>query len=104
MTLYVYDKALQRAGIVEDIRSLQWLEEYQDAGEAKLVCSATEKNRALLADGNRLYCTEQAESAIVRQAELTDDGKDAELTVRAVAGRCDGHSDKSDAGTSYRPV
>ncbi|MBS6865077.1 MAG: siphovirus ReqiPepy6 Gp37-like family protein [Oscillospiraceae bacterium] len=84
MTLYVYDKALQRAGIVEDIRSLQWLEEYQDAGEAKLVCSATEKNRALLADGNRLYCTEQAESAIVRQAELTDDGKDAELTVRAV--------------------
>lgn len=53
MTLYVYDKALQRAGIVEDIRSLQWLEEYQDAGEAKLVCSATEKNRALLADGNR---------------------------------------------------
>ena len=84
MNLYVYDKNLQRAGIIEDIRSLQWLEEFQDAGEVKLVCSATEKNRTLLADGNRLYCTEHKESAIVRQAETTDDGKDAELTVRAV--------------------
>nr|DAK00061.1 MAG TPA: hypothetical protein [Caudoviricetes sp.] len=84
MNLYVYDKNLQRAGIIEDIRSLQWLEEFQDAGEVKLVCSATGKNRTLLADGNRLYCTEHKESAIVRQAETTDDGKDAELTVRAV--------------------
>ena len=67
MNLYVYDKNLQRAGIIEDIRSLQWLEEFQDAGEVKLVCSATEKNRTLLADGNRLYCTEHKESAIVRQ-------------------------------------
>ncbi len=29
MNLYVYDKNLQRAGIIEDIRSLQWLEEFR---------------------------------------------------------------------------
>ena len=42
MTLYVYNPARERIGLVEDIRSLQWLSEYQDAGEIKLVCSATE--------------------------------------------------------------
>lgn len=52
MTLYVYNPARERIGLVEDVRSLQWLSEYQDAGEIKLVCSATEKNRALLVDGN----------------------------------------------------
>lgn len=84
MTLYVYDTDLRRCGLVEDIRSLQWLSEYQDAGEVKLVCGATAKNRALLADGCRLYCTEQSESAIIRQSEVFDDGRDATLTVRAV--------------------
>ena len=84
MTLYVYNPARERIGLVEDVRSLQWLSEYQDAGEIKLVCSATEKNRALLVDGNRLYCTEQPESAIIRQTQIDDDGKDAKLTVRAV--------------------
>lgn len=84
MTLYVYNTALERIGLVEDSRSLQWLSEYQDAGEVKLVCSATEKNRALLADGNRLYCTEQPESAVIRHTQIDDDGKDAKLTVRAV--------------------
>lgn len=83
MTLYVYADGA-RVGLVEDIRSLQWLSEYQDAGEVKLVCSATAKNQALLADGRRLYCTDQPESALIRRTELTDDGKDATLTVRAM--------------------
>lgn len=52
MTLYVYNPARERIGLVEDIRSLQWLSEYQDAGEIKLVCSATEKTATLLVDGN----------------------------------------------------
>ena len=78
MTLYVYNPARERIGLVEDVRSPQWLSEYQDAGEIKLVCSTTEKNRALLVDGNRLYCTEQPESAIIiRQTQIDDDGKDA---------------------------
>ncbi len=84
MTLYVYDTDLHRCGLVEDIRSLQWMSEYQDAGEVKLVCGATAKNRELLADDFRLYCTEQPESALIRQSEVFDDGKDATLTVRAV--------------------
>ena len=84
MTLYVYDASLQRIGLVEDIDSLQWLAKYQDAGEVKLVCAATEKNLSLLVDGNRLYCTDQPESAIIRERTVNDDGKTATLTVRAL--------------------
>lgn len=83
MILYVYYGGV-RIGLVEDIYSLQWLSLYQDAGEAKLVCAASPKNRELLQDGNRLYCTDHAESAIIREVEITDDGKDAKMTVRAV--------------------
>lgn len=84
MIIYVYNKNLERIGIVEDIASLQWLSQYQDAGEIKLICSASDKNRNLLSNGNRIYCTDQTESAIVTQTETTDDGKTAQLTVRAV--------------------
>lgn len=83
MTLYVYDATPARIGMVEEIRSLQWLSQYGDAGEAKLVCSASPKNRALLAVGNRLFCTEQPESAVILETQVEDDGKDAVLTVRA---------------------
>lgn len=84
MTLYVYDKSLVRTGLVEDIDSMQWLSEYQDAGEVKLVCAATEKNRSLLVDGNRLWCTEQPESAVIRETEYSDNGQSQTITVRAV--------------------
>ena len=82
-SLYVYDPALQRVGLVEEISSLQWLSLYADAGEAKLVCVASENNRALLQRGMRLWCNEQPECAVIRQTELEDDGKTAMLTVRA---------------------
>ncbi len=46
MTLYVYNPARERIGLVEDVRSLQWLSEYQDAGEIKLVCSTQQRKTA----------------------------------------------------------
>lgn len=84
MILYVYDTAIQRIGLVEHINSLQWLSEYQGTGEVKLSCAATNKNRELLVDGNRLYCTEQRESAVIREVDTSDDGKSVTLTVRAL--------------------
>lgn len=83
-SLYVYDKSRVRIGVVEDIDSLQWLSPYAEAGEVKLVCAATEKNIALLQDGCRLWCTEQKESAVIRECTIDDTGEDAKCTVRAV--------------------
>ena len=83
MTLYVYNQELERVGVVESIISLQWLSEHQDTGEAKLVCSVNEKSKQLLIDGNRLYCTEQSECAVIAEVEIADSGDDAVFTVRA---------------------
>ncbi|MEF9970515.1 MAG: hypothetical protein RR759_08695, partial [Ruthenibacterium sp.] len=71
-SLFVYDENFQPIGVVEDIHSLQWLSEYQSVGEVKLVVSATAKNRLLLCDGYRLFCTQQSESAIICETELAD--------------------------------
>ncbi|MFV0412701.1 MAG: siphovirus ReqiPepy6 Gp37-like family protein [Oscillospiraceae bacterium] len=89
MTLYVYNPNMERTGLIEGTTSLQWLSEYQDAGEAKLVCSATEKNIALIKKGNRLYCTEQPESAIITEVESEGTATNAKITARAMfsAGR-----------------
>ena len=82
-SLYVYDEDLLRQGVVEDIDSLQWLSLYAGAGEVKLVCAATDKNLDLLRRGRRLWCTEQPESAVIAQIEISDTGEKATMTVRA---------------------
>ena len=53
------------------------------AGEVKLVCAATDKNLDLLRRGRRLWCTEQPESAVIAQIEISDTGEKATMTVRA---------------------
>lgn len=83
-SLLVYDKAGVQIGVVEYIDSLQWLSLYQDAGEIKLVCNAVAKNIELLQVGHRLYRTDLAERAIIRETSIEDNGKKAVLTVRAV--------------------
>ncbi len=52
--LYSYQNG-QRTGLIEGIESLQWMPEWQSAGEFKLVCSCSEKNRSLLTDWGMLY-------------------------------------------------
>ena len=82
-SLYVYDEDFLRQGIVEDVDSLQWLSLYRQAGEVKLVCAATDKNLELLRKGRRLWCTDQPESAVIAQIEISDTGEKATMTVRA---------------------
>ena len=52
--LYSYQNK-KRMGLIEGIDSLQWMPEWQSAGEFKLVCSCTPKNQSLLADWTILY-------------------------------------------------
>ncbi len=71
-------------GEIRKIKSLQWQEKYADAGEAKLVCAATEANLALLQSGNLLQNTDRPHlRAIIRQIEIEDDLKNPQVTVRA---------------------
>ena len=52
--LYSYQNK-KRTGLIEGIESLQWMPEWQSAGEFKLVCSCSSKNLELLTDFGMLY-------------------------------------------------
>jgi len=52
--VYVYHGA-QRVGLVGNVISLQWMPEWEDVGEVKMVCSLTTKNRQLLQKWETLY-------------------------------------------------
>lgn len=89
MSLYVYSPAKERLGEVRGITSLQWLEEYQGTGEAKLACGATAANRALLQAGNLLLNTDRPQLlSLIQSVEVDDDAKTAKLTVRAKMTAC----------------
>lgn len=82
--LYVYNDSRERIGEVRSISSLQWLEQYRDAGELKLVCGATENNIRLLTCGARLINADRPHLvAVVDTIEQVDDDKKSKLTVRA---------------------
>ena len=52
--LYSYQDK-RRMGLIEGIESLQWMPEWQSAGEFKLMCSCNSKNQSLLTDWSVLY-------------------------------------------------
>ena len=54
LRLYVYHDGV-RVGMAESADSLQWMPAFDDLGEFKLVCAATETNRALLVLDAVLY-------------------------------------------------
>lgn len=82
--LYVYNDSRERIGEVRSVSSLQWLEQYRDAGELKLVCGATENNIRLLTCGARLINADRPHLvAVVDTIEQIDDNKGSKLTVRA---------------------
>lgn len=85
MNLYVYSPEKERLGEVRSINSLQWLESYRSRqSEIKLVCGATEGNRALLQYGNLLHNTDRPNLlALIVDIEIDDSAKDAKLTIRA---------------------
>lgn len=84
MNLYVYSPEKERIGEVRGISSLQWQEVYCGVGEVKLVCGATDANRALLQNGCLLYNTDRPGLlALIVDTEIDDSAKTAKLTVRA---------------------
>ena len=52
--VYVYHGA-QRMGLVRGITSLQWMPEWADVGEIKMVCALSDANRRLLQQWATLY-------------------------------------------------
>lgn len=70
---------------MRSIKSLQWLEDYRDTGDVKLVCGLTQNNMQLLKRGARLVNTDRPHLvAVVDSVTYDDDSKTGKLTVRAM--------------------
>lgn len=82
---FVYDGA-DRVGVLEHWTSVQWLEHYAAAGEAKIVCLATAANTALLTAGRTIYNPDTGTAMHIVQQELEDTGRSATLTLRCTDG------------------
>ena len=80
---YIYDKNLSRIGILQHVDAVQWLENYQSPGEVKIDAQATEANRAMLVDGNRIYNPDTGTAARICYAESLQDDAAKLMTVRA---------------------
>ena len=79
---WIYQEG-QRVGLLQDFTSIQWLEEYQDAGEVRIVAPPTGENRQLLTVGTQIYNTESNTLARIVQLDL-ENGE--ELIVKAIGG------------------
>ena len=86
LRLYVYHDGV-RVGMAESADSLQWMPAFDDLGEFKLVCAATETNRALLVMDAVLYNPDTPGlAAVVLAAEA--DGDNHRMTVRGKFSLC----------------
>ena len=86
LRLYVYHDGV-RVGMAESADSLQWMPAFDNLGEFKLVCAATETNRALLVLDAVLYNPDTPGLAAVVLA-VEADGDNHRMTVRGKFSLC----------------
>ncbi len=71
-------------GEVRGIDSLQWLEEYADSGEVKLVCASNANNVGIIDVGRRIINTERSKlAAVIDSVEYSTIDGESKMTVRA---------------------
>jgi len=81
--IFIYNAERERIGILQNEESVQWLENYQAPGEVKITAMATDDNRTLLIDGNRLYNTDSDTSARISYTETVITEAEERLIIRA---------------------
>ncbi len=86
---YVYSKSLQWLGEIRNIDSLQWLEEFADVGDVKLVCGKTQNNMQMLSVGNYILNAQRSHIlAVIDSVNHTDNNFSGTITVRAKFTSC----------------
>ena len=86
LKLYIYHGS-RRVGLVESVNSLQWMPAWDDVGEFKLVCAASDKNRARLLKWTTLYNPDTPDLAAIITAVNIETAKSS-MTVRGKFSLC----------------
>lgn len=82
---WIYDGP-DRIGLLEHWTSVQWLEQYADGGEAKIVALTTPANVEMLTGDRRIYNPDTGTAARILQQTISDDGKTPTITLRCSVG------------------
>lgn len=80
---YIYNAARERIGMLQHDNAVQWLENYQSPGEVKIDAQATDKNLAMLVEGNRVYNTDSGTVARICHSDIVQTESEVLVTVRA---------------------
>lgn len=81
---YIYNKDRERIGLLQNLISVQWLENYQSPGEIQIVARITDENMELLAEGHRIYNNDSNTVAVIRYIQINDDADVDQMTAKAV--------------------
>ena len=80
---YVYNASRERVGLLQNLDSVQWLENYQAAGEVKICARLTVDNLAMLVEGNRVFNTDSDTVARITHVDLDSANSQEIITARA---------------------
>lgn len=79
--VYIYDLNFNFVGTIDSFKSLMWTRKYFEAGEFKLVVSASKDNVEFLQINRILIRNNYTEAAIIETVEYSDNGNDEDLTI-----------------------
>ena len=81
MELYVFDKWLNKIGMIDNFTSLRWVRRYYKTGEFELHVDLTLENIALLARENIIYRKDDSEAGVIEYRNLKKDTEGKEVLV-----------------------
>lgn len=81
MELYIFDRALNFKGIIDNFISLRWVRRYYKSGEFELQCALTPESLSLLAKKNIIYKKDGTEAGYIEYRNLKEDIDGKELLV-----------------------
>lgn len=81
MELYVFDRALNFKGIIDNFTSLRWTRKYYKSGEFELHCSLTKDKLELLQRENIIYKKGDNEACFIEYRNLKQDTEGEEILI-----------------------
>lgn len=85
MIFYIYSPSGVRIGLLQNAESVQWLENYQSPGEAKITADITDENLELLIEGNRIYNPDTGTAMTIRASDTQERTGSQGMVVRATS-------------------
>lgn len=81
MELYIFDRALNFKGIIDNFTSLRWTRRYYKSGEFELHCALTAESLSLLQRESIIYKKDDTEAGYIEYRNLKQDAEGKEILV-----------------------